>query len=112
MAVPFNLGRLEVTGEPILLIEGVRQNLGYAVDYSVSQEGTLVYVPGQTAIERSMVWVDREGRETLVTEEKREYAAPQISPDGKQVALSMHKGGAPQRLDLRCGTRLVQPSDA
>ena len=95
MAAPFDLARLEVTGEAVPIVEEVRQVGSNSVDYAVSEEGTLVYVPDQTVIERSMVWVDREGRETLMTEEKREYAAPHISPDGKQVALSMHKGGAP-----------------
>ena len=98
MAVPFDLGRLEVTGEPVPILEGVRQTGGGSVDYSVSEEGTLVYVPSQAQLERNVVWVDREGRETLVTEEKREYSAPQISPDGKQVAFSMHSGGSPNSI--------------
>jgi serine/threonine-protein kinase len=37
--------------------------------------------------------VDREGKETLVTQEKREYASPRISPDGKRVTFSMRQTG-------------------
>jgi serine/threonine-protein kinase len=88
VAVPFDLARLEVTGEPVPIVEGVRQTRGDRVDYSVSQEGTLVYVPGQTVAENTLVWVDREGRETLVTKGERAYTTPRISPDGKRIALA------------------------
>ena len=93
MAVPFDLARLEVTGEPVPIVEGVRQARNNSVDYAVSEEGTLVYVPGQAGAERSLVWMDREGRETLVTEEKRDFGSPRISPDGKQLVLSIHQEG-------------------
>ena len=42
--------------------------------------------------------MDREGRETLVTEEKREFGTPRISPDGKQLVLSIHEEGSPNSL--------------
>ena len=39
MAAPFDLATLEVTGEPVPIIEGVRQSTGASVDYAVSEEG-------------------------------------------------------------------------
>ena len=87
MAVPFDVTRLEVTGDPTPVLEGVRQIGGGSVDYALSAEGTLVYVPSGETVASSLVWVDREGTERLVTQEKRGYSSPHISPDGKRVAL-------------------------
>jgi len=95
MAVPFDLAALEVTGDSVTVGQGVRQTPNTAVDYAISDNGTLVYVPDQGAspYRYSLVWVDRTGTETLVTQEKREYATPRISPDGKRVLFSMRQTG-------------------
>jgi len=95
MAVAFDLATLEITSDPVPVLQGVRQATPGYVDYVLSDEGTLVYVPGQVRVEHSLVWVDREGRETLVTKDKREYASSHISPDGTQAVFSIHQGGAP-----------------
>jgi Tol biopolymer transport system component len=59
-----------------------------SVDYALSDEGTLVYVPsGGTVATSNLVWVDREGTERQVNQEKRSYSSPDISPDGKRAAL-------------------------
>jgi serine/threonine-protein kinase len=91
MAVPFDLSRLEVTGDAIPVLEGVRgvSRVGSA-DYSISRDGTLVYVSRtDTEEENSLVWVDREGKERLVTSEKNAYLHPRISPDGEQLAITI-----------------------
>ena len=95
MAVPFDLARLEVAGSPVPVLENVRQagNSGVA-QFALSDLGSLIYVqslsmPGSVLDEHSLVWVDREGRETLVTQEKRSYSSPDISPDGKKAALQI-----------------------
>ena len=89
MAVPFDLEKLEVTGDPVSILEDVRHyNYPSAtVDYGFSENGTLIYIPRQTTTEHELVWVDRQGTESLVTDEKRNYVGPRISPDGKQVAV-------------------------
>ena len=84
MAVPFDLSRLEVTGGPVSILE--RTNRGN-FDYAFSSEGTLVYMQARDR-QRSLVWVDREGVEQLVSEEKGGYRAPRVSPDGKQIVLA------------------------
>jgi len=91
MAVPFDLASLEVAGDPVTVLQGVRRSEPGYVDYAVSDNGTLVYVPGGPVPkhEHSLVWVDRAGRETLVTEEKHSYTNPRISPDGKKLVLSV-----------------------
>jgi len=59
--------------------------------YAVSNSGTLSYIPDRTglAAARSLVWVDRHGKEEPITAAPGIYYSPKISPDGKQVALSV-----------------------
>jgi len=87
MAAPFDLATLEVTGDSVGVVQGVRQSPNSTVDYALSAEGTLVYVPSGGTVASSLVWVDREGTERLVNQEKRSYSSPAISPDGKRAAL-------------------------
>jgi serine/threonine-protein kinase len=83
MAAPFDLDRLEVTGNPVALPVNVRRP-----DYWVSASGTLAYVPGTGAGGRTLVWVGRDGREEALALEPRFYSAPRVSPDGQRVAVS------------------------
>jgi len=55
----------------------------------------LVYVPGSvgTGAIYDLVWVDREGRESPVTQEKGQYTAPRLSPDGNKLVHSTGAGG-------------------
>ena len=69
LAVPFDVGRLAVTGGPVPLVEGVGRapnGLTGAAHFAVSGDGALVYAPTD-AVERveprTLVWVDRRGRE-------------------------------------------------
>jgi Tol biopolymer transport system component len=93
MAVRFDNTKLQVIGDPVQVLSGVRGTLSGSVDYAVSENGTLVYVPagveGLRLHEHSLVWVDRQGTETPLMQEKRDFAAPRISPDGKQVAVNV-----------------------
>ena len=85
LAAPFDLGRLEVVGSPVPILKGIR-----GVDYALSVDGTLAYVPGAELIPpSSLVWVDREGTEQVVTEDKRSYFNARISPDGRQIAVAV-----------------------
>ena len=59
------LNRLDVVGNPVAVVPQVAITQFGAVDFDVANDGaTLLYVPGgaQEAA-RSIVWVDREGRE-------------------------------------------------
>jgi len=97
MAVPFDVASLEVTGQPApILDEGVRTGPS---DYAISRSGAFIYVPEQE-LSYSLVWVDRKGTETLVTQEKRGYTSPRISPDGKQVLLSIRPSVGPPAIVL------------
>ena len=87
-AVRFDLEKLEVTGSSIPILEGVSQ-------YSISDEGTLVYMEDfySASNQKSLVWVDREGKETPIEAPPNGYDHPGISPDGTKVALNLDSEG-------------------
>ncbi len=91
MAAPFDLAALEVTGDSVPVVQGVGQTPDTYVDYAISNNGTLVYVPGESSGWR-LVWVDREGREKSLTEQPRGLIHLRLSPDGKQVAYDVTSG--------------------
>ena len=96
-AVPLALERLELTGTPISILDGVYSQ-GWVgvntVSFSVSDTGVLAYVPGDTEVTESPVWVDRTGKASPLTEDKGEYVHPRLSPDGKQLAIAKRTGVA------------------
>jgi serine/threonine-protein kinase len=91
MAVPFDLKRLQLTGKPVALVEGLARNLRGVSEFSVSRNGTLAYISGPQEGEqaRTLVWVDRKGTVQPIEAPARGYAQPQISPDGQQIAVAI-----------------------
>ena len=98
MVVPFDLGALEVTGDSVQVVQGVRQTAVASVDYTISDQGTLVYVPGQLTDVQRLVWVDREGRESVITQEDVSFGTPRISPNGRQIAVAISREGETQNI--------------
>jgi serine/threonine-protein kinase len=93
-AVPFDLKRLEVTGQPAPILEGVVANpFNGAAQFSFSETGNLVYVSGQGEGRNfSIYWMDREGKFTPLRETPGNYYNPTFSPDGKRMALGINDG--------------------
>jgi Protein kinase domain/WD40-like Beta Propeller Repeat len=90
-AMPFDAGRLRTTGQAFPVLEGVlmSRNSGLA-NYDVSASGDLVYIPGvEDKGERTLVWVDRDGRAELLRLPPRPYLHPRISPDMRQLAIEV-----------------------
>ena len=89
-AVRFDPVKLEVLSDPVAVLESVKTLWSGAAEFSVSRQGTLVYIPGGglTAATRSLVWVDRQGREEPIAAPPREYVMPRLSPDGTRVVVS------------------------
>ncbi len=92
-AVPFDLRRLAVRGPAVPVVPRlVTMRLGEG-DFAVARDGTLVYVDvtagSRSARARTLVWVDRTGKEEPIAAPTRSYEAPRISPNGKQVALAI-----------------------
>jgi serine/threonine-protein kinase len=87
-AVPFDAARLEARGAPARVADGG------ASSFAVSREGTLVYRSDDGAKRRTLVWVDRNGREGDLGAPPGDYILPRVSPDGFRVALDV---GGPDR---------------
>jgi tRNA A-37 threonylcarbamoyl transferase component Bud32 len=91
-AVPFDLGRLQVHGTPVTVLPRLVTTPRGSGDFVVADDGTLAYVdaPGSTAAaERTLVWVDRRGREEALAAPPRPYFHPRLSPDGTRVAVAI-----------------------
>jgi tRNA A-37 threonylcarbamoyl transferase component Bud32 len=91
-AVAFDLGRLEVRGSPVTVLTRLVTTPQGSGDFVVAADGTLAYVdaPGATAAtERTLVWVDRQGREEALAAPPRPYFHPRLSPDGTRVAVAI-----------------------
>ncbi len=88
LSVPFDLRRLQVTGPPVTILDDVMEDAeSGAVQFSASDNGTLVYLPGGIQrTEHSLVWIDRAGHASEIAAPQRAYWAPRISPDGTQIA--------------------------
>jgi Tol biopolymer transport system component len=106
MAQPFDPARMELSGEPVAIAEGVDSNVESAeAMFSVSQTGTLVYLAGR-ASRMVLTWFDRLGHRGATLGEPGEYSQPAVSPDGTRVAVAL--GPATRRdiwiLDVARGT--------
>ena len=99
-AVPFDPIRLEVTGGKVPVIEGVLRTMAGAVSsgsahFSVSDTGSVVYIPGPVATlsdQRDLVLIDRNGSREALALPPGAYENPRISPDGTQVAFDTDDG--------------------
>ncbi len=89
--VPFDPERLEVQGAPVPMIEGVMTGASNGdAGFAVSQNGMLAFQPGTfTSFQRNLLWMDRSGKVTSITDEVKPYASPTLSPDGKRIALTL-----------------------
>jgi len=91
LAMPFDPARLEATGAFVPVLEDVMRGLGSVpatAQLAFSKSGSLAYILG-AANARELVWVDRNGRETAITEKESGYRAPRLSPDGKRLIFGM-----------------------
>jgi serine/threonine-protein kinase len=101
--VPFDLGRLEVTGDAEPAFEAFRSPGNGSSHFAVSRSGTVVYVAGGFA--RSLVLTDDAGRVTPLPLEPRGYRFPRFAPDGQRVAVTVDPRPSETWLvDLRRGS--------
>ncbi len=95
-AVPFDAGRLEVTGNPVPVVAGVtRASSSGAASFSVSGNGTLVYIPGSISISAGQVEIvltDRRGRIESLKLPLGAYLSPRVSPDDARIAFATDDG--------------------
>ena len=92
LAVPFDHTRLSVTGGPVPVVDGIAEaTVSLGGQFALSDSGTLVYRPGIYTgnAKRSLMWVDRTGKEAPIAANARSYVYPRLSPDGTRVAVSV-----------------------
>ncbi|HYN09475.1 MAG TPA: protein kinase [Vicinamibacterales bacterium] len=92
----FDERALQLTGGPVQLEEGVRTSFagtGTGVgQFSVADNGTLVFVPGANAL-LTLVWVDRLGKAEPIGAPPRAYRHPRISrAGGPKIAVAAFDG--------------------
>ena len=90
-AIAFDLSRLETRGTSVPVLQRLATKESGTADFAVATDGTLVYVDapsGLAANARTLVWVDRSGKEEPIAAPPRAYMQPRVSPDGTRVAVS------------------------
>ena len=106
-AAPFDAAARRVTGRGLPVVEGVRREVFVAgntstANYGVTDDGTLVYVHGpaesEPVILRDLVLVDHQGVARAITDQRRDYWRPLISPDGTRVAVEVFDGNAARHI--------------
>jgi serine/threonine-protein kinase len=97
-AVPFDPTRREVTGGPTAVVEGVLRSTGGAsggAQFSSSNNGSLVYMPGPRGIvssEFNLAFTDRKGTLEELNLPDGPYEYPRVSPDGKRITFGTDNG--------------------
>jgi dipeptidyl aminopeptidase/acylaminoacyl peptidase len=91
LAVPFDVKKLEKTGGPVPITEGVVRagTTSGAAQFSFAANGTMVYFAGNAFAtdETKVALVGRDGKEKSLPLPAARYSEPRISPDGKQAAV-------------------------
>jgi serine/threonine protein kinase len=90
LAQPFDVRRLEVTGEPVSVAEAVTLNdLSARPVFSASENGTLVYQFSAAPAAWNLMWLTRDGKQTgSITQQGAPFFFPRLSPDGERLAVS------------------------
>ena len=95
LVVPFDAKKLELTGPPMALYEGLETNpFGSAV--ALSRSGTLIYPTASQASAREIVWVTREGLPSRVDSAWKmdgTLNSLALSPNGRSIAVELARNG-------------------
>jgi serine/threonine-protein kinase len=86
-AVPFDLSKLAVIGEPLAVVSQLRTeaSLGFA-QYTFARNGLLVYAPGAANDRSRLVSRSRSGRVDTLPFEPARFGCLSLSPDGTRIA--------------------------
>jgi serine/threonine-protein kinase len=96
-AVPFDPGRMALTGAPAPILEDVSSTTGAGGDFTFagvpSGPGTFVYLAGKgQQASWSISWVDSSGKTQPLHAPLARYLTPRFSPDGKRLAFAIDGG--------------------
>jgi serine/threonine protein kinase len=91
LAQAFDDKKLLLRGEPVPLAEQVAFD-GPGAAFSVAESGALTYRTGTGPRDLRLTWVDRSGKPIESVGAPGAYLGPDISPDGKRIAVHRHDG--------------------
>jgi eukaryotic-like serine/threonine-protein kinase len=91
-SVEFDPRRLRVLGPLKSMVQGIyggrSGTFGVFTHFAVSRTGTLVYFPGGLGDQdNSLVWVEADGRTTIVSAHSGSHFYPRLAPDGGLIAV-------------------------
>jgi serine/threonine-protein kinase len=93
VAVPFDLGRLRPSGQPVTVVSDAIVDAVGTVKAGVSADGRIVYAQRGSVSNRRLTMVARDGRPTDVAGPPRGFAGPRFSPDGRRLAIGVGEAG-------------------
>jgi eukaryotic-like serine/threonine-protein kinase len=95
VAVGFDTGRMDVVGTPVRLVDGVQSSpVSQYVWYSVSDTGTLVYLPASAPSSPSqLVSISPKGVSTVIASLAGAGGGVRLAPDGKRAAVILRSSG-------------------
>ena len=94
VAHPFDLGRLELTGDPVPLAEGVQYASGFfRAAFAASDNGLLAYHSSSSSVSSKLFWMDRSGNRTGPIGDLSNLVEFRLSPDGKRFAGTLFPPG-------------------
>jgi serine/threonine-protein kinase len=94
LAVPFDQAALRVTGDPLPVVQGVARGATPSAQYSVSDSGSLLYLPGPVSTSSRltrMAIVDKKGTVSPLNPSAGAYAWPRVDPDGRRIAYGVEE---------------------
>ena len=86
MAVPFDLDNLTINGKIVPLVDDLRTE-GRTGQMAISDQGTLIYVPGISALESKLVLRNQEGMEEELPIKSGYYGEFHLSPNGEKLQI-------------------------
>jgi eukaryotic-like serine/threonine-protein kinase len=88
MAQRFDLRKLQVSGEPLRIVEQVHFNpITVVAAFSASDTGVLAYYAGTDSDLTQSTWIDRTGKTLASIGEPRLHLASNLSRDGTKIAV-------------------------
>ena len=89
LAVPFDAGRLAVTGSPIRLADQVAVAATGTSNIAIAGNGSIAhFIESEGSLRATkLALVDRAGARTLLPVPEGRYSFPRVSPDGQQIAV-------------------------
>jgi eukaryotic-like serine/threonine-protein kinase len=92
MAVPFDLRKLQITGEATPVLNNVRSSgdSGFSF-YGISNNGTLIYTPGGVEYTPTLlILYDVNGQSRQIQVAERSFGNPLFSPDGSRLLATIY----------------------